>query len=603
MLISSLWINKKAPKKECIILFLTLFFLFLAVPLFWGKDNIPPRVYFGGVSLGGPVSEAQGKIDAMAASFEQESVEIVFQGKKIETTLGSIGLKIDRSGTYANLKNVAGVDDSSFKHFFKWWSHLIFGFKAPAYYSFDKVRLETLTGSKFNVNLTPVQEASLKTVNDKIILVPAKEGLSIDSMTIVAQILRDLKEWRSDEIQVGLAKISPDVSTEEAGSLKQELDQLLDYPFALRAQDKNFRLSRPEILSWMDIQKVEKQETNSIAGEEGVNVIMNIAITGQSFSDSKKGYGLVWDIDRGKVKSFLEREAQSAVYRKPVNGTLIFENGAIREAGPSQSEITIDIDSAVSAVAQSFKKGEHFVSLPVKENPASLSTQKVKELGIDFLIGRGESNFTGSPNNRKHNIGVGASKFNGVIIGKEEEFSFLTALGPVDQSTGYLPELVIKQDKTVPEFGGGMCQVSTTAFRAAVNSGLRVTERQNHAYPVQYYSPQGTDATVYIPHPDLKFVNDTSAPILIQTRIEGNMLTFEYFGKSDNRSVMLEGPRVWDKKSDGSMKTEWIQKVFDKNGKLMFQKNFLSKYDSPSKYPHPGDEKPPTDKKKKKKKH
>jgi len=588
-------------KKKCVILFLALLFLFISAPLFWGKNNIPHGVYFGNINLKGPFSQAEDKIDAAATNFEQQPAMLVFQNKKIDTTLKDIGLKVDRDRTRANLKMTAGMDNPFLKSLFKWWSSLIFGFKAPAYYSFDKTRLEMLTGSKFNVNMVSVQEARLQTINDKIVLVPAKEGLGIDSMAVVAQILRDLKEWKNDEIQVGLTKMIPDVSTEEASHLKQEIDQLLDYPFALQARDKNFRLPRSEILSWINIQKIEKQETDNAADVSDVNAMINIALAGQSFSDSKKEYGLVWDIDGGKVKNFLEQEVQSAVYQKPVNGVLIFENGTIREAGSSQSEITIDMDVAASTVAQSFKKGERFVNLPVKESPAPLSMQKAKELGVDTLIGKGESNFIGSPTNRKHNIGVGASKFNGVIIGKGEEFSFLTTLGPVDSSTGYLPELVIKQDKTVPEFGGGMCQVSTTAFRAAVNSGLRVTERQNHAYPVQYYSPQGTDATVYIPRPDLKFVNDTPASILVQTMIQGNILTFEYFGKSDGRTVALEGPRVWDKKSDGSMKTEWIQKVFDKNGQPMFQKNFLSKYDSPSKYPHPGDEKPPTEKKKKKK--
>ena len=293
---------------------------------------------------------------------------------------------------------------------------------------------------------------------------------------------------------------------------------------------------------------------------------------------------------------------QGQIYRKPINGTLNYSAGTIQEITPSQSEVTTDMEKAIPLVVDSFSRKEYFIELPVKETPAQVSLAKIKELEIETLVGRGESDFTGSPKNRRHNIAVGASKFNGVVIGKGEEFSFLKTLGPVDKSTGYLPELVIKVDKTIPEYVGGMCQVSTTCFRAEVNAGLRTTERQNHAYPVQYYSPQGTDATVYIPHPDLKFVNDTPGPILIQTRIASNTLTFEFFGKSDGRTVALEGPRTFDKKSDGSMKAEWIQRVYAQDGNLMFQKNFLSKYDSPSKYPHPGDEKPPKEEKKKKKK-
>jgi vancomycin resistance protein YoaR len=80
----------------------------------------------------------------------------------------------------------------------------------------------------------------------------------------------------------------------------------------------------------------------------------------------------------------------------------------------------------------------------------------------------------------------------GVIIKPGEEFSFNHYLGPVKAEQGFLPELVIKRTGTVPELGGGLCQVSSTTFRAAMNAGLPITQRKNHAYAVQYYSPQGT---------------------------------------------------------------------------------------------------------------
>src|SRR6185369_10179137 len=116
------------------------------------------------------------------------------------------------------------------------------------------------------------------------------------------------------------------------------------------------------------------------------------------------------------------------------------------------------------------------------------------------------SNFKGSPKNRRHNITVGVEKMKGVIVPQGAEFSFNEHLGPVDGEHGFLPELVIKKNGTVPEFGGGLCQVSSTTFRAAMTAGLPITQRRNHAYAVQYYSPQGTDATIYPGSADLKFI-------------------------------------------------------------------------------------------------
>ena len=148
--------------------------------------------------------------------------------------------------------------------------------------------------------------------------------------------------------------------------------------------------------------------------------------------------------------------------------------------------------------------------------------------------------------------------------------------------------MVIKQNTTEPEFGGGICQISTTAFRAALYSGLKITARRNHAHPVSYYNPQGMDATVYIPTPDLKFINNTPGYILIQTKIEGTILTFDFYGTGDGRKVELIGPKVLEHNPDGSMKTTLVQKVTDANGNVIINDTFNSNYNSPNNYPHPG---------------
>ena len=150
--------------------------------------------------------------------------------------------------------------------------------------------------------------------------------------------------------------------------------------------------------------------------------------------------------------------------------------------------------------------------------------------------------------------------------------------------------LVIKNNVTTPEFGGGICQVSTTVFRAAIFSGLKITARKNHAYPVHYYNPQGFDATVYIPRPDLKFINNTPGYILIQAHIdlEKKELTFDFYGTDDGRKTEVDGPHIISRGANGAMKTIFTQKVFDKNGSLFINDSFKSNYASPNKYPHPG---------------
>ena len=119
-------------------------------------------------------------------------------------------------------------------------------------------------------------------------------------------------------------------------------------------------------------------------------------------------------------------------------------------------------------------------------------------------------------------------------------------MGEVSAATGYKPELVIKENKTVPEYGGGLCQVATTIFRAALASGLPITERQNHSYRVSYYEPAGTDATVYNPKPDLRFVNDTGHYILLLGEVSGHTLSFSIWGTKDGRQVTQTKPVIYN---------------------------------------------------------
>lgn len=177
----------------------------------------------------------------------------------------------------------------------------------------------------------------------------------------------------------------------------------------------------------------------------------------------------------------------------------------------------------------------------------------LNDLGITELLGVGTSSFAGSPPNRRHNIRVGASAVNGTLVAPGEEFSLLKAIGKVDAAAGYLPELVIKGNKTVPEYGGGLCQIGTTTFRGTLAAGLPVTARRSHSYTVSYYFDEkglpGTDATIYDPAPDYRFKNDTQNYVLIATSIEGDELFFEYWGTKDGRTVEQSDTRVWDRVS------------------------------------------------------
>lgn len=185
------------------------------------------------------------------------------------------------------------------------------------------------------------------------------------------------------------------------------------------------------------------------------------------------------------------------------------------------------------------------IQLPIQAVKPSLTTDRVNAFGIKELIGKGYSEFAHSIPGRIHNVNLAAAKIHGLLIKPGDTFSFNDALGDVSAATGFQSAYVIKEGRTVLGDGGGVCQVSTTLFRAALAAGLPIIERRAHAYRVAYYEQggykAGLDATVFAPSVDLKIKNDTPGYILIQAKTDTKNMTlsFELYGTNDGRKAEI----------------------------------------------------------------
>lgn len=364
----------------------------------------------------------------------------------------------------------------------------------------------------------------------------------------------------------------------------------------LKVNDKEFTLSQAETEKWMKKKnelvyspKYNSEIENTDLCQYEKSLDCNLVFDSQKELCIKKIYKA--SVDENAIKQFVGEIAKQ-IDREPENAKMKMEDGKASVFSLGVKGIKLDQEKSLEILLSFLKDNERFdgrtLELPCTESSPEISINSIDNMGITTLVGEGRSNFRGSPKNRIFNIRVASERFNGILIKPGEDFSFVKVLGEVDGEHGYLPELVIKKDKTEPEFGGGICQVSTTAFRAAINSGLKITARRNHAYPVSYYNPQGMDATVYVPRPDLRFTNDTPGYILIQTKIEGTELVFDFYGTSDGRKVNVIGPKITERKPDGGIKASFTQQVLDAAGNLIREEIFKSDYDSPDKYPHPG---------------
>ncbi len=261
------------------------------------------------------------------------------------------------------------------------------------------------------------------------------------------------------------------------------------------------------------------------------------------------------DYDNNIVKERLDVIKEQ--YDKPAKNALFkFENGKVtsfRKEEDGQEIITesvlTDFENSVTSLKNKLSNKKIKI-IPVVLKP-EITLSSINDYGIEELISEGRSDFSHSIPGRIHNVILASSKFNGVLIPPGKNFSFNENVGDISALTGYQPAYIIKEGKTVLGDGGGVCQVSTTLFRAALNAGLPIIERNAHAYRVQYYENDmkpGFDATVFSPTVDLKIKNDTSAYILIQTEVDetNNFLFFKLYGKKDNRRVEISPSTLWD---------------------------------------------------------
>jgi vancomycin resistance protein YoaR len=239
------------------------------------------------------------------------------------------------------------------------------------------------------------------------------------------------------------------------------------------------------------------------------------------------------------------RAAAPGIEKEGKKGSLVVKDGKIQSFTAGTVGVAIDTDAMLKQVLAEWPATSTF-PLQIKTTSATLAGEDPQTMGIKELLGTGYSNFSGSPTNRRKNIARAIEILDGTIIEPGAVFSTVETMGEIDSKHGWFPEMVIKGNETKPEFGGGLCQIGTTLFRGAMKSGLPILERQPHSYRVRYYDPPGTDATIYGPHPDLKFKNDTGNPILIHAYKKGDELFFEFWGTADGRQADYSYPRTWN---------------------------------------------------------
>ena len=565
-------IIKKTPIKKNQLIFIAtiLVIIFSISGYFFNLNNQYQNKLLPNISINGEnysnftQSEITNNLENKIKNFRENGIEFIYKENNYQASLSDLGIYINTQKAISTAFEY-GHKENIFENI---KDHLtVKNVNTMLDTEIDQENLEKYISENLATTENQPIDFSYQYEKDKFVPILSQPGMVIDKEDLKRTISKNISSFQNNPIEIKLIAKDPKIREDKNNLALLSAENLIEKKIELKYNESFWEVQKEDFALWLKF-----------------TVINN--------SDNSKSLGI--KINEEKVKDYLLTLVPQ-INREPIDALLEFKNGKIEMFALSQEGLAIQIEKSIEEINRSVFNSEIYsdnsqksivITMITEKVLPTINTESIDNMGITTLLATGESNFAGSPNNRRHNITVGAAKFQGVLIGPEDIFSFNEALGDVGPKEGYLPELVIKQGETIPEYGGGLCQVSTTAFRTAVLAGLEVTERKNHAYAVSYYAPQGTDATIYPPHPDLSFKNNTPAYILIQTKIEGNKLYFDFYGSDDGRKVQTKGPVIYDRQSDGSMKSVWTQQVYDKNEELMFEDKFYSIYKSPALYPH-----------------
>ena len=539
----------KHAVKTLAISFLILVVLYFAYGIFF-LERVLPNTYFASINLGGKkIDEAREIIDKSIDSYTQSDLTFVLGKQQILVKPTGLGVEFDKE---MSVKSVLSNNGSNnfIKEQIKKTKALFFKEQIQSYYTVDNEEFDEFLDSVIGKFERPATNASITFSTGGPQVSASRDGVVVDKIKFIDDLDSRLDVLSTFPISLNFVQDQAAVSDLGAEKALEKVRSLSNQTVVFNYKYDSWRFSNQKLF---DLLKFEPEGF----GDDLIQLQL-----GQSpilVKDVKKTAAgkaqLLVTLDEEKVDKLIE-DISVSVNQPTVDATLEVSGNKVTRFIPAQDGQVLDaavlkkllLDKiSIESISQDKVIS---IDLPVKVTKAKIANQEVNNLGIVELLGTGVSYFAGSIANRIYNIVLGTSLINGTIVAPGEVFSFNALVGPVSAEQGFKQAYVIQKGRTVLDDGGGICQVSTTVFRAALNSGLPIVKRTAHAYRVSYYEQRGFkpgfDATIFSPSVDLQFKNDTSRHILVQAKVDkaNARLQVDIYGTSDGRRVEISEPVV-----------------------------------------------------------
>ncbi|SHH28555.1 VanW family protein [Tepidibacter thalassicus] len=331
-------------------------------------------------------------------------------------------------------------------------------------------------------------------------------------------------------------KIYENVFVEDinAGNLsKQEAVDLLNSNYQVEninliSKDQKFELNLKDIDFKFNVDEAVDRAYDVGRSENFLNNIVKI----MSLRNGKKEFiKLESQYDEKKLDDFLAN-IESNINKEPKNATIIIKNKMINITR-EEDGYAVDVGKLKETILSQIQSNDYKdILIPIKEIHAQIKHEYLSK--IDTLLGEFSTKFNLGNKNRTENIKLVSKKLNGIILNPQEEFSFNTLTGKRGLAQGFKMAPVIVQGQLKEGVAGGVCQVSSTLYNAALYSGVTITDRRNHTIPSSYVE-KGRDATVVYGSVDFKFKNNYENPIYIENIVVGNKMISRIYGNSTDK--------------------------------------------------------------------
>lgn len=506
-------------------------------------NRMYPAIYIQGVSVGGLTKkETWALLQQKLPLLDERTIVLGVDDISITTTSSSLGVTydfesaineaydLDRPNTLAGILTLQ----------YQLWIHTF----RPRIIESVGVRYNQRVAQalfdQLGTQLTdpaevPYAELTTSRNANSLVIHPGKIGRGINEEATQQALLSALNQrahtnWQalSDiEVTPTIASTGAELTTAQVNEAKERAMRLVGQRLILRANDVRIEIDDQTLISLLQL-------------PEGINDAKLTALV-ESWKDivdrPAENAKFTYDTKTLKVSSF-----------KPDKPGLALDTQQTTEAIRQTITNLLNQEAPTQSVINEYHDTELTLSVTTSQPETTLAN--TNDIGINERIGIGESEYDHSIPNRIHNVAITTERINNILVPPGEEFSFNKTVGEVSSLTGYKSAYVIKNGRTELGDGGGVCQVSTTLFRAVLSAGLDVTKRIAHSYRVSYYelnAKPGIDATVYAGDIDFRFKNDTGHYILIHSQADSDNLYMkvEIYGTSDGRSTEIVDHEVW----------------------------------------------------------